>query len=143
MTKESKTRQLLEAFKAADLDKDGFISEEELRNFFAASQIDNANVKPYMDLMDLTRDGRISLGEYKMGLGLSTFSVDNVKQIFERLDIDRSGTITESEIDRLTEEGVPSAMVEHIRDWLRKNDVNGDGQFDFKEFLGAVASLNI
>ncbi|BHF69543.1 hypothetical protein SprV_0301258900 [Sparganum proliferum] len=143
MTKESKTRQLLEAFKAADSNKDGFISEEELRIFFEASQIDESEVKPYMDLMDLTGDGQISLGEYKMMLGLSTFSVENVRQIFDRLDVDGSGTITEDEIDGLAEEGVPSAMVEDIRQWLRKNDTNKDGKFDFSEFLGAVASQNI
>ncbi|VDN08709.1 unnamed protein product [Dibothriocephalus latus] len=59
------------------------------------------------------------------------------------MDVDGSGKITENEIDQLTEEGVPSAMVEHIRGWLRANDVNKDGEFDFREFLGAVASLNI
>ncbi len=66
-----------------------------------------------------------------------------MKDIFRRLDKDNSKSISHYEVQRMKDEGVPEVVVEKICAFLEENDRNKDGEANFQEFLGAVASLDI
>ena len=101
----------LKHFNVADLDRDGRISEQELRNYLNSlsrdenGKLDEEGTAKFLELFDKNRDGKISL--------------DEIKAVF---DMDGNGSVSLSEI-------------------LNFFDFNGDGITSLDEILEGILKL--
>ncbi|VDM31614.1 unnamed protein product [Hydatigera taeniaeformis] len=149
------THRYLEAFKAADKDKSGTLTRNELKSVLTTKGIPVSEIDNLMNQLDVNGDGIISLGEYKLALGISTQPLEAWRQLFEELDQNKSGSIEVAELKHFLEDANMESLIPVLDDWIadydrhrylkafKNADADGSGSLDRKELAAALASQGI
>ncbi|VDN14218.1 unnamed protein product [Dibothriocephalus latus] len=131
----------IEAFKAADRDGSGTLTRDELVAVLKDNGMAAAKADKLMEKLDLNGDGIITFGEYKVALNISSQPMDAWKELFESLDKDGSGTVSAEELKAYLQQTGSENLQDTVDAWMEDYDTNKDGQLNYREFLGFIASL--
>uniref|UniRef100_A0A0X3Q2K1 EF-hand domain-containing protein n=1 Tax=Schistocephalus solidus TaxID=70667 RepID=A0A0X3Q2K1_SCHSO len=137
----SAAQRYLDAFIAADKDGSGTLTREELATVLKENGMSAAKADKLMSKLDLNGDGIITLGEYKVALNISSQPMDAWKSLFESLDKDGGGTVSVDELKAFLRQAGCADMQDTIDSWIEDYDTNNDGQLNYQEFLGFIATL--
>ncbi|VDN13006.1 unnamed protein product [Dibothriocephalus latus] len=94
-----------------------------------------------MEKLDLNGDGIITFGEYKVALNISSQPLETWKQLFKSIDKDGSGTLSAEELKDFLRRTGSEDLQDSVYAWMKVYDTNKDGQLNYQEFLGYIASL--
>ena len=138
---DSEVKKLKDAFQKIDVNGDGMLTLEELKNainqnpevhvmnieqIFKTIDTDNSGVINYTEFLAASIDKRIYLQE------------DKLRDAFKLFDEDKSGKISKSEISKILKFKKSGAEMTKL---FEKYDLNGDGEIDFEEFLNMMKDL--
>jgi len=159
--KEEELRQLEQAFITGDEDESGCLNANEIKSllaglgFFPLSTDQSALVKEQTlgkeldfraccDMMDQLR--AIARDKFRQTHGFEPDQTDEFRSEFERCDVDSNGYIAQREIVHLFEKYCPKSVEpaqarKVFTDMLSQVDEDGDGKFNFKEFLHLMRLL--
>merc|ERR1719309_172658 len=138
------------AFQKFDVNKDGKISCEELKNGLNGSglKLNDQEVMTIFAMADIDGDGEICQDEFSALLGGSSSSgpapssggsmkfksVDEVKNAFKRFDANNDGHLDRNEFRQLvTSQGAGSDA--GADDLFKQGDTDGDGKIDYQELI--------
>ena len=143
---------VIEAFNRFDINKDGKISCEELRNGLNSSglRFNDQEVMTVFAMADIDGDGEITLEEFSSLLGaelasapapspgsaskIQFRSIDDLKNAFRRFDLNSDGHLDRNEFRQLvTSQG--SASDSEIDSLFKKGDIDNDGKIDYQELI--------
>ena len=138
-----------DAFNKFDVNKDGKISCEELRNGLNGSglRFNDQEVMTVFAMADIDGDGEISLAEFSALLGSEASapapasggkvqfrSIDELKNAFRRFDLNSDGHLDRNEFRQLvTSQGAGSDA--EIDTLFKKGDIDNDGKIDYQELI--------
>jgi calcium-dependent protein kinase len=138
---DSEVKKLKDAFQKIDVNGDGMLTLEELKNainlnpevhvmnieqIFKTIDTDNSGVINYTEFLAASIDKRIYLQE------------DKLRDAFKLFDEDKSEKISKSEISKVLKFKKSGAEMTKL---FEKYDLNGDGEIDFEEFLNMMKDL--
>lgn len=135
---------LLETFKALDVNGDGFLTQGELQAGIAAAkaEFDGFTLEAIIEGLDDDGNGVIDYTEFlAAAIDKKLYTQRDVCwAAFNVFDCDRSGSISFEELKQVlegrnVEELSDSATSEDLEDLLREVDSNCDGEIDFDEFM--------
>merc|ERR1719474_1558216 len=139
------------AFQRFDVNKDGKISCDELKNGLQSSglRLNDQEVMTIFAMADVDGDGEISLEEFSPLLGASSAapassgaaasgikfrSVDEVKVAFKKFDINNDGHLDRNEFKQLV--ASCNGGSDQAADALfKQGDSDGDGKLDYQELI--------
>jgi len=138
----SDIQQIKEIFRQIDLDNDGYITKEEMRD--SSKRFSDQEVESFFALGDINEDGIIDLDEFIGVLNPSASSVINklrskyknmneVKTVFSQIDRNSDGLISKDEI---LQENIFN--MQEVNSLFELSDSNKDGEIDVEEFIGAI-----
>jgi len=129
-----------ESFELFDVNKDGYITMEELRGMmeWLDQKCTEIELQRIMKAADLDKNGKIDFNEFV--IIMDKFCPENfedqLREAFRVIDNDNSGKISSDEIKKilrhLGEKKMSSEVAEMI---IREMDMDGDGQVDYEEFV--------
>ena len=139
------------AFQRFDVNKDGKISCDELKNGLHGSglKLNDQEVMTIFAMADIDGDGEISLDEFSAllggnsaapassgnaGAGIKFRSVDEVKVAFKKFDINNDGHLDRNEFKQLV--ASCNGGSDQAADALfKQGDSDGDGKLDYQELI--------
>merc|ERR1719397_2399528 len=139
------------AFQRFDVNKDGKISCDELKNGLQGSglKLNDQEVMTIFAMADIDGDGEISLDEFSTllggnsaapapsgntGAGIKFRSVDEVKVAFKKFDINNDGHLDRNEFKQLV--ASCNGGSDQAADALfKQGDTDGDGKLDYQELI--------
>jgi len=138
----SDIQQIKEIFRQIDIDNDGYITKEEMRE--SSKRFSEKEVESFFALGDVNEDGIIDLEEFIGVLNPSASSIVNklrsryrnmndVKMAFATIDKNGDGLINK---DELIEGNVFN--LQEVNSLFQLCDSNKDGEIDLEEFIGAI-----
>merc|ERR1712106_453807 len=139
-------KAVINGFKRIDLNKDGAVSKQELKNGLKLSDQDTEVV---FALGDVDQDGEISLPEFvrlmcpaaQSGLNKFRNSFRNIHEVisaFKRFDSNCDGALSQQELcDGISKSGVKLSSAE-VRAIFTLADINEDGEINYHEFMSAL-----
>ena len=147
-------RAVEEAFNRFDVNRDGKISCEELRNGLNGSglRFNDQEVMTVFAMADIDGDGEISLAEFGALLGADSApaprtaaasssggsiqfrSIDELKNAFRRFDINSDGHLDRNEFKQLIT-SVAAGSDAEIDSLFKRGDVDNDGKIDLQELI--------
>merc|ERR1719309_1777953 len=138
------------AFQKFDVNKDGKISCEELKNGLNGSglKLNDQEVMTIFAMADIDGDGEICQDEFSALLGGSSSSgpapssggsmkfksVDEVKSAFRRFDVNSDGHLDRNEFKQLVNACGGGSDLE-VDALFKKGDIDGDGKIDYQELI--------
>merc|ERR1719410_3100056 len=146
------SRAIEEAFNRFDVNKDGNISCEELRNGLNSSglRFNDQEVMTVFAMADIDGDGEISLAEFSALLGSEAApassqtsassgqvqfrSIDDLKAAFRRFDVNSDGHLDRNEFRQLVS-ATGSGSDAEIDTLFKKGDIDNDGKIDYQELI--------
>ena len=144
--KEKDIKQLKEMFYEMDVNKDGILSIEEIKDCLKKLKLEkDLNKEEIIKLfkgIDTNNSRRI---EYTEFLSAAMEKNEYLKEerlldIFKMLDKDGSGKITKDDIKKiLNNEDIDE---EELKQFIVKFDLNGDGEIDYYEFINGMTGIN-
>ncbi|KAK4474660.1 hypothetical protein MN116_001793 [Schistosoma mekongi] len=132
--------ELMEIFNMLDTNDDGVVSRQELTTRLVKSGISMSKIEEVMNQLDLNRDGFITRDEFKVAMGLNNEPAAEWRRLFIQIDQDRSGEIDVNELKTLFDEAGMNVSRSVLEQWIRENDVDGNGKLNFEEFYSFVTS---
>ncbi len=130
-------------FDAADTDKSGCLSIQELKNCLAGSGFDDQTIIDMFLEFDKDGDRKVTKKEYMTALGkLPPSRLDEAKlrKAFKDLDTDNSGTLDAGEIKKALSSCGTKITDETAAAIIKQVDRDGDGKVNVKEFLAVFRS---
>jgi len=123
--------QLKDLFRQYDKDGDGFITDNEVREFFKSlgKTLSEEEVTEQIKEADNDGDGRVSFEEFVQVVKSDKFAA--FQTTFSEYDKDGDGYITAAEIQELLGS---DKCAQDIKDLVAKADTDGDGKVSFGEF---------
>lgn len=141
--KEDEIQNLKEIFIALDLNNDGFLSLEELKNGCSKIKQLDLNIEKLFDSIDNDKSGAINYTEFLAATIEQQIyhKEEKLLQAFRLFDQDKSGKISTQEVAKIikTEEEDLDLLEEEIK----KLDLNGDGEIDYSEFCDMMGTKYI
>lgn len=141
--KEDEIQKLKEAFIALDVNNDGFLSLDELKNGCAKIKEFDLNIEELFKSIDSDKSGAINYTEFLAAtIEQQVYhKEEKLLQAFKLFDHDKSGKISVKEVGRIikTEEEDFDLLEEAIK----KLDLNGDGEIDYSEFCDMMGKKYI
>merc|ERR1712106_549276 len=139
------------AFQRFDINKDGQISCDELKNGLQGSglKLNDQEVMTIFAMADIDGDGEISLDEFSAllggnsaapassgntGAGIKFRSVDEVKVAFKKFDINNDGHLDRNEFKQLVA-SCNGGSDQAADDLFKQGDSDGDGKLDYQELI--------
>jgi len=147
------SQEVQAAFQRFDVNKDGMISCEELKNGLNNSGIrfNDQEVQTVFAMADIDGDGEISMNEFSILLGggsapqpqqsqakssasIQFRSIDELKNAFKRFDANNDGHLDRNEFKQLVAAcgGGSDAGAD---DLFKQGDTDGDGKLDYQELI--------
>ena len=143
-----------DAFNRFDVNRDGKISCDELRNGLNGSglRFNDQEVMTVFAMADVDGDGEISLSEFADLIGSSSAqskpapssgssgaqiqfrSIDELKNAFRRFDVNSDGHLDRNEFRQLVS-SISSGSDADIDTLFKKGDVDNDGKIDYQELI--------
>ena len=133
--------ELKKSFIKMDLNKDGVISIDELKeslNTGIANQDEIDNIKHIMNNFDVDGDGVLSYEELVLASVNQRLreKEDRLYNTFCQLDIDNDGTVTADEIKTVLGDNLEGdETMQQIQDMIAEVDQDGDGSINYEEFV--------
>ena len=137
-------------FAELDVNGNGFITHDELRQLFRAcpQKADAletvADVELVLRKLDFTGDGQVSLAEFRSAMLAQQREIVSrlLWPVFDHIDINKSGNLKASEIAEayaaLVGGAGGSVSVPQAQAILTEHDISGDGVLEFDEVSGGV-----
>ena len=142
-----------DAFNRFDVNRDGKISCEELRNGLNGSglRFNDQEVMTVFAMADIDGDGEICLGEFSALLGSDSVdaprmssassgssiqfrSIDELKNAFRRFDVNSDGHLDRNEFKQLVA-SISSGSEAEVDSLFKRGDVDNDGKIDYQELI--------
>ena len=141
--------KLQKEFLECDLDGDGKITREELKDVLRSlkgkMKVTENQIEKVVKEADADADGQIDLREYYHNMTNSNnknvvyralMMRSKARKAFEQYDTDGSGSITWDEMKEVFEERLGRKMdVKEVKQMMAETDENDDGMVDYNEFL--------
>eukprot|EP00092_Neocalanus_flemingeri_P000651 GFUD01000693.1.p1 GENE.GFUD01000693.1~~GFUD01000693.1.p1 ORF type:complete len:3364 (-),score=1087.83 GFUD01000693.1:1093-10800(-) len=141
------------AFQKFDVNKDGMISCDELKNGLngVGLRLNDQEVQTIFAMADIDGDGEISMNEFAILLGSGSApqpqqaaakssgsiqfkSIDEVKSAFKRFDVNSDGHLDRNEFKQLVSACGGGTDLE-VDALFKKGDMDGDGKIDYQELI--------
>lgn len=141
MLSQSQRHDFTKAFSLFDYDKDGVISNDDMRIVLKSlgHKITDQDLDELIKSIDRNGDGKIELTEFLDIMGAKQQSIkaleEEVRIAFEFFDLDGNGYISMSELKQVASELGEELTEAEIDEMIREADADGDGQVDYNEFL--------
>ena len=142
---------LTEAFNNADIDGDGKLSHEELKDLLQSlglglEEEDEQKLNKFVAAVDADNDGTIDLDEFqsivdKMNAKTTMTFDQQLQEMFELYDEDGSGAIDKAELAQLMATLGYDLTDEELSAMIAEVDVDGDGDIDYEEFLAMFKGM--
>ncbi len=134
-------RDMKATFMALDIEKNGFLSFQELEQglLTAGYQMAAHEIEEILQNADFKRDGRINYSEFLAATLESRDLLDDdvMWKAFNKFDVDSTGVITESNLKQALERAGRQVSSSHIRDMMREVGANEEG-INYEEFKKLV-----
>jgi len=131
--------ELKESFEKIDLNKDGKLSEEEIRKGIDTHpKLAAMNIGSLLKSLDADKSGFVEYNEFLRAAidWQKELSQERLETAFKAIDKDHSGTITIEEIKAFA--GGAHTEGTQWEEILNEADLNGDGVLDLDEFKAAM-----
>merc|ERR1719495_1823265 len=142
------------AFQKFDVNKDGKISCEELKNGLNGTgfRVNDQEVQTIFAMADVDGDGEISMEEFSTLLGggesssksqqgstkssgsIQFRSIDELKNAFRRFDVNSDGHLDRNEFRQLVA-SISSGSDSEVDALFKKGDIDNDGKIDYQELI--------
>lgn len=135
--------QIKEVFDSFDIDRNGTITPNDLRNSLQAFGF-NATKETIYDIMaefDENESGGLSFKEFLQMLMVKsqfTESRNEVQKVFSKYDYNRKGWITCEDLKMMGKELGEEIENEELEQMFKNADENGDGKINFEEFYQVI-----
>jgi len=147
-TKEEKEK-LLQTFKALDLDNDGQLTKEELKQGYVkimgmSNELAEEEAEKTMRTLDTNKSGSIDYSEFvNATIGRNNLlTKERLEAAFKIFDKNGDGRISAEEMRFLFNEGKTQGIPEEIwNKWIDEVDKNSDGGINLEEFKDMMFSL--
>ena len=146
--KEKDIQELKKIFFELDVNKDGTLSVEEIKKCFIKLNkdqhlnISNKEIEDIFKSIDINNSKRIEYTEFISSMieESNYCKEEKLIEIFRLLDRDGSGKISKDEIKKaLNDEKIRE---EDLNNFIKKCDLNGDGEIDDYEFVTCMSDLD-
>ena len=146
--KEEEITNLEKIFLEIDTDKDGTLSFDEVKNCFLKLnkeknlKITSKEIEEIFKSIDTNNSKRIEYTEFISSMieESNYCKEEKLIEIFRLLDRDGSGKISKDEIKKaLNDEKIRE---EDLNNFIKKSDLNGDGEIDYYEFVSCMSELD-
>jgi calcium-dependent protein kinase len=129
---------LQKAFKEFDIDGDGTLTADELKEVLAKSVGDNEKLERHVNALlalDVDGDGAISYDELVMASVQKKLAAkeERLVNVFTALDVNGDGKVTPEEIEQVLSGFMDDT--DDIIQMIREVDTDGDGAIDYDEFV--------
>jgi len=146
--KEEKDK-LLETFKAIDLDHDGQLTKEELKQGYVkimgmSNELAEEEADRIMRNLDTNGSGSIDYSEF-VNATISKKNLlkkEKIESVFKMFDKNGDGRISADELRSLFNDGKTHGIAEGVwNDWITQVDKNSDGGISLEEFKDMMFSM--
>ncbi len=144
---------LTEAFNNADINRDGKLSHEELKDLLQSlglglEEEDEQKLNKFFAAVDADNDGTIDLDEFqsivdKMNAKTTITFEQQLQEMFELYDEDGSGALDKAELAQLMATLGYDLTDEELSVMIAEVDVDGDGNIDYEEFLAMFKGMKV
>jgi len=140
----SKEADLQAVFKQFDIDGDGFIQEDELRQVMTkmGQSPTEDEIKAMFKAADLNKDGKISFEEFVEISRANPLSL-SLKTVFGELDLDGDGHLTRVELKQAFEKMGHKVSDAEIDGIFQQADKNSDSKINFDEFVSMMCQRKV
>ena len=137
---EKEIKTIKEIFQRIDTDNDGKLTLEEMKKAFSSGDLKMEFNEDIFKQIDTDKSGKIEYTEFiSASLDKNIYmNEQKLRDAFNLFDTDKNGKISASEIERVLKLGINSKEIEDI---MVKNDINKDGEIDFKEFMHMMGDI--
>ena len=137
---EKEIKTIKEIFQRIDTDNDGKLTLEEMKKAFSSGDLKMEFNEDIFKQIDTDKSGKIEYTEFiSASLDKNIYmNEQKLRDAFNLFDTDKNGKISASEIERVLKLGINSKEIEDI---MVKNDINKDGEIDFKEFMTMMEEI--
>jgi calcium-dependent protein kinase len=136
--------ELAETFKVLDIDGDGVLTRDELREGFKKlnKMYSDEEINEMFQLIDTDGSGTISYTEYVAAAieKEKLLSDERLETVFKIFDEDKSGKISVDEFQKIFEKANYIENDELI-ELIKESDLNDDGEIDWMEFRGLMRKM--
>ena len=139
--------ELRRVFEAADINNDGTLSHEELKQSMEAVKdilcIEESNLEEIFENVDLDGSDSIDFQEFSQAAldARILLKDENLEKAFQAFDTDGDGGIDQEELRMVFDNCVSSFDDEKWASIVAKADTNGDGKIQFEEFEAYMKTL--
>jgi calcium-dependent protein kinase len=144
--KEKEIKELKEMFSELDINKDGILSFDEIKNcllkLYSEKNIDPNEIISLFKGIDTNKSRRIEYTEFiSAAIEKNEFlKEEKLLDLFKVLDKDKSGKISKSDIKKvLNNEDIDE---NELNQFILKFDLNGDGEIDYDEFIANMKEID-
>jgi calcium-dependent protein kinase len=133
---DNEIEKLKNIFYEMDINKDGFITLDEMQQYFSKIYKNNKNyIENIFNEIDTNKSGRIEFTQLISALIEQKIYLNEeiLKEVFEKLDKDKNGKISNNDI--LVFLKLQKNNEKDIEKYVKQYDLNGDGEIDYDEFL--------
>lgn len=140
---EKEIEELKKIFEEFDVNKDGTITVEELKNGVRKLRENGFELNPeifdFLQALDVDGNGKVEYADFmQSALEQEKFyNEENLKAAFALIDRDGSGKISKNEMHNIL--NLSRNMRDFVEKYIKEIDLDGDGEIDYQEFLGMVA----
>ena len=143
--RDADVQNLKDIFKTLDLNKDGTLALDEMKEGIEKLKKDNIDIDigGIFKSIDTDHSGKIDYTEF-LAASIDQklyLREERLSEAFQMLDRDSSGKISKDEIKKaLKLDDLDDVTLEK---YIKENDLNGDGEIDYNEFLNMMGKITI
>ena len=145
--KENKPKEAMqvyqEAFELIDINKDGEITIDELKNFFKGlgEKISDADLQDMINEADIEGNGSITFDGFMNLMNQKLRNEDVEEEIietFKKFDQDNNGLIGPEDIYNLLHSFNQDITISEAEEMIKNVDIDDDGLVNYKEFVKMI-----